>query len=51
MRKRHKQEKIPSVRDAARSFIEAIIAQGKAFEVIEQVIKLMKQEERNRTDE
>ena len=51
MRKRKKQVKRPSGRDAARSFIEAIIAQGKASEVIEQVLKLMKQEERNRTDE
>lgn len=40
MRKRHKQEKIPSVRDAARSFAEAIIAERKAFK---RMLERMKQ--------
>lgn len=52
MRKRHKQEKIPSMRDAARSFIETIIAEREAFERMNRVfIRMMKQEERNGTDE
>jgi len=34
MCKRHEQEETPSVRDAARSFAEAIIAERKAFELM-----------------
>ena len=52
MRKRHKQEKRPSGRDTARSFIEAIIAECEAFEQMNRVFRrMMKQEERNGTDE
>lgn len=49
MSKRTKQENIPSVRDAARSFVEAIIAERKAFELM---LRRMKQvEKRTRADE
>lgn len=40
MRKRKKQEKRPSGRDDARSFVEAIIAERKAFE---RMLERMKQ--------
>ena len=39
MSKRRKQAKQPSVRDAARSFAEAIIAERKAFELMLRRIK------------
>lgn len=49
MSKRTKQENIPSVRDAARSVAEAIIAERKAFKRMYRVLRWMKQkEERNR---
>ena len=39
MSKRRKQAKRPSIRDAARSFIEAIIAERKAFESLSKVFE------------
>jgi hypothetical protein len=51
MSKIQKQEEQPSIRDAARSFVEAIIAERKAFKRMYRVFRWMKQEERNETDE
>ena len=49
MSKIQKQEEQPSIRDAARSFVEAIIAERKAFKRMYRVFRRMKQEEeRNR---
>ena len=39
MSKIQKQEEQPSIRDAARSFIEAIIAERKAFESLSKVFE------------
>ena len=51
MGKKTKEDEIPSVRDAACSFAEAIIAERKAFKRMYRVFRWMKQEERNETDE
>lgn len=42
MSKRTKQENIPSVRDASRSFAEAIIAERKAFKRMYRVFRWMR---------
>ena len=44
MSKIQKQEEQPSIRDAARSFVEAIIAERRAFKRMIRVIRRMKKE-------